>query len=138
MLQQSIFFCRGSAGSACTLENGVGFLTFSADGSNVGYGFRAHVVAAPANVNTDVDSVHFFNETQEFTYPPDSDLYESNARALAIFQTEQGVTNSLQLTYLRTEQDFDFVHFIRIYSYRDALNPVVVGRYEVFFHCSQG
>ena len=120
-------YSRGAAGASCTLQNGVGFLAFSSDGSNDGVGFRAHVVATTSTAYT-VDSVHFFNKTREFTYPTDGTNYQSFARALSIFQSEPGVSNTLQLTYLATEADFDFVHFFTIYSYLDASDPAIIGR----------
>lgn len=107
----------------------MGFLAFSSDGSNDGIGFRAHVVATTNTTNT-VDSVHFFNETQGvFTYPSDGTYYRSSARALAIFQVEVDVTNTLKLASLSTEENFDYVHFFTIHSYRLSQNPDRDGRY---------
>ena len=124
--------CRGSTGSSCVLEGGLGFLTFSSDGSDNGLGFRAHVLATISTANF-VDSVHFFNETQIFTYPPSGYYYLSNARALAVFQTQPNSYQSLQLTYLSTETDFDYVHFFTIFSFRDDVNPAINGRYVLIY-----
>ena len=129
------FVCdlRSRAGDSCQLENGVGFLAFSSDATNVGVGFRARIVAVDT-INSTIDSAHFFNSsTGSFEYPyineyPYYKYYESNERRLMIFQLTNDNPNYLDIPSIETDLFGDFVHFFTVHPFHEKQNVNIDGR----------
>ena len=114
------------------MDNGVGFLAFTSDATNVGVGFRARIVAVDT-INSSIDSAHFFKEPSgSFRYPelgfPDYLSCENNERRLMIFQLTNDIRNYLDLTSLETEYFGDYVHFFTVHSFHEEQNLTYDGR----------
>lgn len=112
-------------GKNCTLENGVGFIAFSSDYSNVRIGFRLEITTT-ASTTTGSDSVFHFDTSRGTWKFPETGSYSNYATALAIMQTSGSAY--LKLNSLDTDYQFDYVHFFTIPEYKSGSQTVLDGK----------
>ena len=111
---------RSGSNSTCTLRFGAGFIAFSSDQSTRGSGFQAALT--PHGARTEPHSYFHFAEPEiVFNYPVGGGNYLDDDRVSMVFQ-HYG-PNSLEITRLETESNYDRLYVYTIYPHYNGSAP---------------
>ena len=108
---------RSGTNDSAVLQNGVGFVAFSTDATGVGRGFRLRIEATPPIVANRNETTFFFDDSKGTFHYPEEGIYRPNDRVLTVLQLTK--SNNVSITFLNTENGYDFVRFFTIPRFAD-------------------